>query len=598
MWNVTLYYGTKCNAVNTVDGSATLARATALTLPALDILKGDRLREIKVKATPAQCENVDYLILWDSTHKYFFSVYDYTPTSYDVQTLYITDDYWQDYIEMIGGIGNVEFLDGITERHHIALADDTFGAYTEEDPYLIPSKPLELIKETTNSMDMITGTTGKRIVESTLDLYEMSQQADGVEYVATSGEAVVVPQTIPVSNYTNITFNSQTIISPNTAYFSLSGAAKTHVEEGISRLRSLGVESAILNSYVLPLASLATPSDANGNATTGMIDSIEGSDTTMTVTDLPFEYATVNNKRVLYGELNEYLIVSPASGNQATFKPEDIYVSGATAPTVRRICDVRPGGKPYYRFNSYLGATDNFFLNCISGLEWANAPLVYYDKSGSEIDTMKYQTEQSIRKQTYQDTLAEMDKSYKQAIAQDTGNRLTGLFSGRATEPTEVLGRGIGLMASQLYSQNRMTDLYLQQVQNTTDQYVMQSEKERQEFWISQNVVIPTVNFPRSTTLRDFLGNGIYVYRYKPQASDITKLDKILTMYGYRDTAPLTATMLNNRSKFNYIKAVGVSVGGDVPKWVREGVAQQFSAGLRIWHQLPDPTIYTNGTNT
>ena len=117
--------------------------------------------------------------------------------------------------------------------------------------------------------------------------------------------------------------------------------------------------------------------------------------------------------------------------------------------------------------------------------------------------------------------------------------------------------------------------------------------------YISGNIVAPDLRFAMSETLRDFRGNGCIVYRYRPQSSDIAKLDKVLTMYGYKDTEPLAGneSYLTNRAKFNYIKATGVSVAGNKPKWLRDGVAMQLSVGTRIWHVKPNSAVYTDGSN-
>ena len=117
--------------------------------------------------------------------------------------------------------------------------------------------------------------------------------------------------------------------------------------------------------------------------------------------------------------------------------------------------------------------------------------------------------------------------------------------------------------------------------------------------YLSGKVVAPDLRFALSETLRDFRGNGCIVYRYRPQSSDIEKLDKVLTMYGYKDTEPLAGneSYLTNRAKFNYIKATGVSVAGNKPKWLRDGVAMQLSVGTRIWHVKPNSAVYTDGSN-
>jgi hypothetical protein len=69
-------------------------------------------------------------------------------------------------------------------------------------------------------------------------------------------------------------------------------------------------------------------------------------------------------------------------------------------------------------------------------------------------------------------------------------------------------------------------------------------------------------------------------------------------MYGYKHTVPIETSLLTNRVKFNYIQARGVSIGNkELPKWMRDGVALQFASGVRIWHQLPDISAYTDGSN-
>ena len=70
-------------------------------------------------------------------------------------------------------------------------------------------------------------------------------------------------------------------------------------------------------------------------------------------------------------------------------------------------------------------------------------------------------------------------------------------------------------------------------------------------------------------------------------------------MYGYQDTNVLAGheEYMTNRRKFNYLKASGVSVAGNKPKWLRDGVAMQLSVGTRIWHVKPDASAYTDGSN-
>jgi hypothetical protein len=67
-------------------------------------------------------------------------------------------------------------------------------------------------------------------------------------------------------------------------------------------------------------------------------------------------------------------------------------------------------------------------------------------------------------------------------------------------------------------------------------------------------------------------------------------------MYGYRYTKFLEASDFNNRSKFNYVKASGITVTG-LPRWFSDGIANQLNGGVRVWHTHPNTSSYSDGTN-
>ena len=358
---------------------------------------------------------------------------------------------------------------------------------------------------------------------------------------------------------------------------------------GLAKIRDLGCEGSILNSWVLPngITGAFEVSEASGRVTRIGIPQRSAS------CGLPFIYATANNMRLFYGENNKYIIQSVASGNIAEFNPEDIYEAGDTGPTLVSTADPRPHGKPYFRFQYYKGSND-FWRNCIAGLEWQNAPLIYTDKSGRTIDKTIFYSERGNAAEIRGYDIA--SKGLNMAL--NAGSSVVGMSGGPVERPLEEsvgfrgVGAGIYGAASSLIGgvAGMFTD---------EQKYNIARENEMRQFAISQYVVTPEIQYPREEGLRDFLGNGCRVYRLRYSASDVTKIDKILTAYGYKDTALLEASYFNNRSKFNYVKASGVSVkNDDVPKWIRDGIAAQLSAGMRIWHVKPDPAIYINGTNT
>ena len=93
--------------------------------------------------------------------------------------------------------------------------------------------------------------------------------------------------------------------------------------------------------------------------------------------------------------------------------------------------------------------------------------------------------------------------------------------------------------------------------------------------------------------MRDFYGNGVLVYRYIYSQNDINRIDKLLTMYGYKYSKPLELTDFTNRKNFNFVLSRNVTLSG-YSKWINNALAEQIANGVRIWHVLPDNSYYTN----
>lgn len=620
MWNVRLYYHTHLNTANTLDNASILdASADYIDVPALDILQAEGLSAISVKATRAQVKNVEYVKLTDTDSGDYFYYEAGIPraTSSDVQEIPILIDAVLTMSARYNGVQNIPFLDGIITRHHVAKANDDFGAYTEDDPLLVPSKELDMdvVKLFDDSDDQ-----KNIVVESTIALDTQANHYQAHVYTdQNSGNDVTVPTVVSVPQNSTATFGDiASMITYETAGTEYFDANNPTVQAGISAVRGLGVESGILNSYVLP-ASQAVMNPG----TTGQILTIQGVKDSEDST-LDFEYETVDNKRVLYGSLNSYELISVASGMSASFKPEDI-ITGETgdSPTVIKLTDPRPNGRPYFMFKYFKGTESEATLqNAVAGMEWANAPLVYTGKSGSTLDQIVFDTHMSV-----------MNKELTRQKTMNNVNTLTaqlgGVKSGMAgIYNSSVDMRGFNWHAETELGQKYQSMLYNQmyqagatgnliggglkmagnlaglELQNWYNNYLLEDayndrvRQERAQFAVGQ-ITAPVLNFPRSETLRDFIGNGVFVVRYRPKTSDIQKLDKILTMYGYKDTIPLVGgqSVFNNRSKFNFVEIQGCSIGGDAPRWLREACASQLGAGVRIWHVIPTRTAYNPGEN-
>ena len=605
MWNVRLYYETGFNAVNIPDTPALLDTMTHRDFPALDILQGEHLSSVNIKATRADVKKADYMRLSDGTDTFYYIVENFTMTSTDVTVLSIVMDYFTTH----GGVTGLAFLDGVVERHHVASADDVYGAYTEDDPMLVPSKELDF-DEVSLFTDMTADNTSNShiIMETTLDLKAIATNANAVNYTTQGGDSVTVPLVNATTKVTGVQVNTDAnqsgvvtaeFITPKTVYCDADNA---DVISAVGRARSLGVEDGILNSYIVPDAAVVDYDqsvDADGN-----LSVLHGAHK-FENTNLDFEYENVNNKRVLYGSLNSFMLVSPANGNSVTFKPEDIafdqFGQQGTAPRVCMNTDPRPNGRPYFRFEWYKRDNNDFFLNALRGMEWANAPLVFQRRSGEWASKLQHDASTGILDRNKD--MAETSNNIQAVLgflgAGQQATNFIGMEKMQAFEQAVDTNYNLGSMGFNIGMNFVTAGMQAGLAKRQTEISFKNAYLQEAIGYITGNIVAPDLRFAMSETLRDFRGNGCIVYRYRPQTSDIAKLDKVLTMYGYKDTEPLAGneSYLTNRSKFNYIKATGVSVAGNKPKWLRDGVATQLSVGTRIWHVKPNTTVYADGSN-
>lgn len=632
MYNVIIYSNTGFNATNIPDGPSTLAASVGQAFPALDIYQARELSRFKIKATYNDVKNADYLKLEnpdDATDFAYYSIDRATMVGMDVAVLDVT----MDYIMTAGGVANLQFLDGMCERHHVAVADDIFGKYTEADPYLTPAETMELdvpnlnFKESGETDEAIT------IIESTVDLYQMYLDAStqgsnpkAIDYLSDDQNVVTVPSVYPttVAFATAIMHNVPSPSGPSDYYetnlpevnyfipdaTSLpNGTGQTvgWTQQALAYLRSLGVESCIIAQYAIPQFMIKDTSFlARG---VGQVGALKGACKKIDLsTNLPFlvPYThTVHNKRLFYGNNCKYYIASIASGNKAEFLPEELYdaTNAATAPTLEMRVDPRAEGCPYFRFEYYRhdNSTNLFFTNAVKGLPWQNVPLVYRSASGSMLNQYRFNAAQAIRDEAYDyDSNLLYANASKNAIDNyfgmlgDLAGGVGSLFTGQFGQFGKFVGDGLSTYMDDTIN----TAMYEFNSQDLKYKYNLNKNSELQNLLIQNNVVAPSMNFPISESIRDFVGNTCIVYRTKYTENDVARLDQILSMYGYRHTTKLTPALLTNRSKFNYIQAYNVSVKNtNIPAWIREGIAAQLSVGCRIWHQLPDPNAYTDGTN-
>lgn len=568
---------------------------THATLPVLDLNQERFLSSVRVRASWDTVKNADYCKVGD----FYYSIDNVFMESGDVATLSITPD----FVTSAGGPGTLNYLDGVTSRVHVT--DDTYGKYGEFDPYTAPSYKLEVDVEyfDFSARDNYT------FVETTLNLILMGEHYDSAYSEAITAinsdnqdYYVTYPKTYPIEGAnSNTEYSVQfpagsgsptALDSPEGQaiyYLNPSLASFDTVMKGIQHARCLGVEDSISGQYTVPAVFVQLASNTASKQV-----SLTGKTGLLTSDDTPFEYATVKNKRVLYGSYTPYTLAT-AAGNTLKVNAEDIYDGSSSNPKVRYYADPRRAGKPYYRFeslNNLSSSTLDFFRNAVGGSEWRSVPMVFTQKSGSLIDRVKFYGEQKIAEEQYQQKIEDYNNEEFKLILKTLMSE-AGMIAGLATGNAVVAGAGALATGQAVGSLVNHYTFGQKELNDYKKNFALQKANETEQFMIGQNVTSPTMNFTSHPDLfNEITHNGCIVYRTVYSAADIARIDKILTAYGYKHTKQLEATDFTNRTYFNYVEA-NVSVA-NLPRWWADGVASQISNGVRVWHVKPNSSYYTN----
>lgn len=613
-YKVTLFKNTGLNGVNTVDNISVLNKAEHFTVPDVELMQDRNLRYINVEATFSQCEDCDYCIVGSEC-------YSIPEGGVNAKTEAVTEiTLLSDPFLSAGGIivnssGDVtarfDILDGVTQR--CTVKDDSWGAYTADDPLTAPQEPLVLQTEWLNA------STGKShiFIESLVELCSQGTPSfrNGITYTdEETGETCTMPQTasLPmdsvtkVTQHTNFTTEGVTDTRGSQIYWKndpktdsdTTISASATIQRGLDTIRSLGQEQgSIIGQYKVPDKFLGDItviySGITGEATSTTVPIIG---TRQDITDIKGasgklnshispDYAHVKNKRVLYGAYNKYGMITCA-GNSAEFNPEDL--GGEEAPEITYKSDPKPDGCPYYRFTTINGNTE-FWRNSIKGCTWENVPLVYQGASGSALTRLNFDNERAMKSLQAD----QFDKNYGLTLVNDViqGIKDTAAagFEGAATggTPGAIAGvAGAGIAAGVGIAQSIMSrDQYF-------ERYNQEKANELSGLYQATDIYAPTINFPYNAKLLQVIkGNGVLVYKYHMSANDTKRVDKLLTMYGYKSAEPLTLANFGRRKHFDYVACSSISITG-LPKWRCDAIAQQLKVGIRIWHELPNSNAY------
>lgn len=620
MYTVTIYTGTNFNPVNIPYNPSVITSSASniYELPAIDVVQNYVLSSVTVSGSAVTGNFWDTIKLADycKVGDFYYFVTSIKMTSPDVAVLELLPDYFTS----ARALGSIKSLGGTTIRRRVSESEDVFGRYTTDDPLLAPQEPLVLTVQ-----DMMFGSDAVSVddhsdlyVESLVDLEKLASQfsiglsedgssvtgiqfnGTGTSFVDPTNEdrVVTVPYIAPVTTSTKFLSLGKELPDRGTGIYFLDSSG---VRYATNLIHALGIESGIIKQYNVPELYANVTYDATDLSK--MITQIR-STSNIRLSDLPFEYASVKNKRLLYGTYNSYGLLT-TSGSSLIMKPEEITGYTGSVPRVRFISDPRPDGKPYFRFEYYNSdnSDEGFWLNAIAGSSWTEQPLKFDGMSGVYKNYISLASTLGTQEVIHNFDKSDILRRTVTDAVKQIGNALLGTTSSynRYTEHSDEYQMTHKFIPSQLVSSIMNAEINMASATGDiiSSQYRYEASKanELQQFAISNAVSVPTISFvPDNNIIRDIYGNGVIPFRYHYSQNDLKRIDMLLTMYGYAEQEPFFMSMLDDHTDFEYIQLQGVQVYGDnLPTWWREGIQAQLTTGTRIWHVKPDNRYYESG---
>lgn len=606
-YDLVLYYNTGFDSVNIPDRPTLLTLATTKTYPALQVVQDSFLSTVRIKATYEEVLGADYA----KVGAFYYSVEAYKMLSVSTCELSLLLDAFTSG----GGIPSMTLESGWLTRAHEKKSED-IRANVLPEPFT-PQEPLQLeyLGHIGESPEGGTLT----VIQSTINLGHLSKEGtlEALQFRvpdATGDSDCVIPRLARIEIDTVVkmpllttedSFKLYTTALPGATLYEVRRTDRdegtfAHIRRGLNNARSVGVESAVTAQYNLPLQYLDEERIVIADQVNYQILDLVAKTESLTLErsgDFVPDPAAYSQKEYI-GPMNSYIVCSTCSGSKVEANPEDIYEVGATAPTLYLTSDLRSSGKPYLYFRAYLGYLNTTLQSVCEGLTWQNEPLVYTDKSGGALDTYNFMSSRylgdfsrniQVGSQLF-NTVSSMAGAFVgsaggQNIAQGVQYNLLG-----ATTSADWMNAG----AASLRAGASQAGGWLNTVASG-ETYRASRNKDLFNFTAAQSLVVPEVNFPRAEGLRDFLGNGFFIFRRKLSPRDAMRFRQFLTMYGNHVSKPATKADFTNKKNFNFIQSDDIHLKFPGFSKVLNSLANsQVRAGVRLWHVLPDTAFYSD----
>lgn len=603
LYTCTAYKNTGFNQGNVPGSTAAFAGAESVSFSALYLWQSRDLGQIRVESAWENVQDVDYVKLQNGTDIAYYIVTSISMASDNTAILDLT----LDPLMTAGGVSAITVISGQANRAHVS--NDALFANELSEPWA-PSQPLtQDTPQIVNRNAPVDDNSTLSLTIATIDLSKIKDMNARIASAANDPAASVIWPDLPaLSGGLAIRIydpESGEGTEGNFGYLFTQGVSaydggNKDAQDVIAIARSLGIESAILNSYTIPKSAIEIKS---GNLPYGEIRIIWAPIQHISaIANLAYKYDTPgytpkNNK--VFALYNTFQVISAVSGDNREFEARDLYKAGDQGPKFSLITDPSPNGTAYLKPDWYQGRKPKLLEQAVAGLPWVNAALIYSGSSGSALTIANARRAQAS---------ADLDRAAEvagQELNRDALNQrsieaaagflasLPGLGSVSPYGDISISAGAPGIVGRTASAAMSIGRAYQQQ--SLTEAHSSGSYKRAMgdnifNTMVSTRIIAPQLAFPVSMNVAAMTGNAFMIARTRLNIEDVKRFDRFLTAYGYAVDKPFEAADLNNRAKYNYIKTTGAQVrAANVPLRILNSLSDMLDAGVRIWHVRPDP---------
>lgn len=575
---VTLYLGTGYNSKNIPEHPSLLNGTESVEIENI-ARAGLGLPSIRIHASYDVVSRADYARIIFEGHTYYYFVTGFNYVSAGAIDLGIE----LDALTTSGALTDGTINGTVTRR---IKTKEECGDYkkavklTLNEPFT-PS--LEPVKESHHNI--IGGTSGSHIhaVSSTVDLRELKYEAK--DYIdPESKNYVTVPNIPPMNEPTGFSISGGNLgsASLNPARIpgvSLFDGTEKDVKTSISIARSLGIESAITDSYNIPKKYVTW---LTGGASTGFINELNSTvkETSVSIDTVPVD---VENKKaaLLHAHVT---LMSVVSGEGQDYSLAQI--NGDL--TFKYFADPTPQGRPYCRPKSVQG-DENLMYGAVGGAEWFKQPLGFTMRSGQEVMRHAYNRQAKMSSRSAAQNIVGSAIGVAMGIAGLGDLKMTKSQGMSAGEIAKDMGQG----APQYGGQATAASGAMVSGLNSFDSLRSAS----MAFDEQSNLVPPEIAFAVSPGMQNYIGNDFSVIYERLSNEDIRRFDEFLHNYGESVDEVFDYSMLKTRKNFNYIQFGQVDIISTYPRYVVDKAITQLQNGVRVWHTTPSSRYLKVGGN-